>query len=344
MTNSLLPPSPVSGGIFLSYKCNATCKHCIYASSPRWLPDWIQEKNLTQILIVLADKIHASPYGPKSVSLNHGLHFTGGEPFLNFPLLLKGVEIANDLGIPSLFVETNAFWCQSDNDTLDKMQHLKAAGLSGMLVSVNPFILETVPFQRTARAIRFGSKVFGQGLIIYQLDYFKQFRKLGIVGRLPLEEYLQTVGLQEATSRIELLPIGRVVYRLHHWFRTYPASAFSGTNCAAEFSRTFHNHWDNYGNVIPGFCAGIALGNLDEQPTLYDDGLNLEQDYPLLKLLFEEGVEGLFRFAQVHFSYKAQQAGYISQCHLCVDIRKHLVSQTQEFQELRPLMFYERIG
>jgi len=338
-----VPFSPISGGLFLSYKCNATCKHCIYASSPKWESDWISLKEMERMLTVFAGRIMPSPYGPNGVSFNHGLHFTGGEPFLNFALLLKGVKIAHKLGIPSLFAETNAFWCRDDEETTEKMQQLKDAGLVGILVSVNPFTLETVPFERTARAIRIGSDVFGQGLMVYQNDYFVQFSRLGISGRMPLQEYIRKVGLREATSRIELLPIGRAVYALNDWYRKHPASVFFGSDCSAELSRNYHNHWDNYGNVLPGFCAGIALGNLQEQPLLYEDGLDLENDYPLLKILFKNGVGGLFKFVQDEFGYQALESGYVSQCHLCVDIRTQIVNQTQEFKELRPLEFYAQI-
>jgi hypothetical protein len=301
-------------------------------------------EELKHILTILAGRIQASPYGSTGVSLNHGLHFTGGEPFLNFELLRQGVEMAHQLGIPSLFVETNAFWCRNEEETLIKMRQLKEAGLSGMLVSVNPFILESVPFQRTARAIQLGMNIFGQGLVVYQIEYFQQFRKLSLAGRMKLDEYIRRVGLREATGRIELLPIGRAVYTLTDWFRTYPASTFFGAPCTHELSRTYHNHWDNYGNVLPGFCSGIALGNLCEQPGLYEEGLDLKQEYPLLKLLLETGVEGLYHFAQTHFGYQELTTGYVSQCHLCVDIRRHIVNHTQEFKELRPIEFYDHIS
>ena len=73
-------PVPRSGGLILSYKCNARCKHCMYACSPKWNTDWISQNDLEQILLQLADKIIPAPYGRDTVSLNHGLHFTGGEP------------------------------------------------------------------------------------------------------------------------------------------------------------------------------------------------------------------------------------------------------------------------
>jgi len=101
--------APVSGGLLLSYKCNAKCRHCMYTCSPNWKADWISEADLEKILSQLADKIIQSPYSPDNISLNHGLHFTGGEPFINFNLLCKAVEISSPLKIPSVFVETNCF-------------------------------------------------------------------------------------------------------------------------------------------------------------------------------------------------------------------------------------------
>ena len=35
-------PEPISGGLLLSYQCNAECRHCMYACSPKW-KDWISE-------------------------------------------------------------------------------------------------------------------------------------------------------------------------------------------------------------------------------------------------------------------------------------------------------------
>ena len=103
-------PQPISGGLMLSYKCSAECRPCMYACSPKWNGDWIKKKDLEDGLSKLGGGIRPGPLGAQSVSLNHGLHFTGGEPFLNLELLVNAVEIAYELKIPSTFVETNCFW------------------------------------------------------------------------------------------------------------------------------------------------------------------------------------------------------------------------------------------
>ncbi|MCJ7819366.1 MAG: hypothetical protein MUP25_06045 [Syntrophales bacterium] len=108
MTNVTVP-QPISGGLLLSYKCSAECRHCMYLCSPRWPADWITSEDLEAVLSQLAGRIEPSPWGPEAIGLSDGLHFTGGEPFLNFDLLRQAVEIADELRIPSTFVETNCF-------------------------------------------------------------------------------------------------------------------------------------------------------------------------------------------------------------------------------------------
>ena len=43
------------------------------------------------------------------------------------------------------------------------------------------------------------------------------------------------------------------------------------------------------------------------------------------------------------YGYEENPEGYISKCHLCLDIRKHIIEKTDEFSELVPKEFYNRI-
>jgi len=51
-------------------------------------------------------------------------------------------------------------------------------------------------------------------------------------------------------------------------------------------------------------------------------------------------MEELYRLGE-EFGYEVQD-GYVSKCHLCFDIRRHLV-KVGEFKELRPKEFYEHL-
>jgi hypothetical protein len=336
----LRPPEPISAGVLLSYQCTAECRHCIYACSPKWR-DWISEERLEKLLQTLAGKIAPSLYGPRGVGLNHGLHFSGGEPFLNFDLLLKAVEIANDLRIPSTFVETNCYWCTRDDVTRDKLEMLKARGMKGIMISVNPYYLEYVPFERTQRGIRIAHQVFDDGLMIYQWDYYVAFKKLGIQGKLALEDYLEMVRNENLTTRVEMFLMGRAPYALRERYRSYPASDFLDEPCQPPLLRDWHNHLDNYGNWMPGYCGGISLGDWQDMDRILDEGVDLDQR-PVLRLLVQNDFRGLLCLAE-DLGYPVSPDGYISKCHLCLDIRKHL-SARDEFEELAPKELYAHLG
>lgn len=331
-------PEPISGGLLLSYKCSAECRHCMYACSPEW-EGWISEEDLKTVLSQLAGKIKPSPYGPNRMSLNHGLHFTGGEPFLNYELLLKAVDMAHELNIPSTFVETNCYWCFDDKATREKLQVLKERGLKGILISVNPFFLEYVPFERTERGIRIAREIFAENLMIYQLEYYFRFEKLGITGRISVEDYLKKEG-ENLAENVELFLMGRAAYRLKHLYPKYPSDYFLDEPCRPAFLRNWHNHFDNYGNYIPGYCGGISLGSWRTLNKLLEEGIDFNR-HPILGFLISQDFGGLLLFAK-DYDFQESKEGYISKCDLCLNIRKHLLAK-EEFDELRPKEFYQHL-
>ena len=334
-------PAPVSGGLMLSYKCSAECRHCMYACSPRWSADWISPEDLEECLSLLAPRIRPSPWGARSMSLNYGLHFTGGEPFLNYELLLTAVQIADQLDIPSTFVETNCFWCRDDEVTRERLQRLKDAGLGGILISVNPFYAEYVPFERTERCIRISDEVFDRNVIVYQREYCNRFRRMGIRKRISLEEYIARTGNESLTQEVEIFLIGRAARQLHGFYPSHPARMFFAEPCRPPFLRNWHNHFDNYGNYMPGYCGGISLGSWHDLDTLTEEGINLEE-HPVLGFLIAEDIEGLLHFAQ-DYGYNESGKGYVSKCDLCLDLREHLVAKG-DFPELNPKEFYAHLG
>lgn len=337
-------PSPVSGGLILSYKCTAECKHCMYGCSPRWSADWISIRDLETILRQLSGRILSNVYGPRTTGLSYGLHFTGGEPFMNFDLLCTAVSLADRFRVPSTFVETNGYWAIDDDTTRQKLETLKKKGLRGLMVSVNPFYLEYVPFERTERAVRIGYDVFGNNLMVYQLTYFRKFRDWGFRGRVSLEEYLTYEKQDDVFRNVEFFVAGRAPYRLGDLLqRAYPrrrAEYFFTQPCETPLLRTWHNHFDNYGNYVPGFCGGISLGDCRQLDSLLQTGIDLDH-VPILGFLVEDDMRGLFRFAKER-GYTESEEGYFSKCHLCIDIRRHL-ARHGDFRELQPQALYEHL-
>jgi hypothetical protein len=312
----------------------------MYACSPRWPSDWISVEDAETILAHLAAAMEGRYAYRGQVGLNEGLHFTGGEPFLNYDLLLRLAGAAKRVGIPSTFVETNGFWCQDDATTRQKLRALKESGLDGIMVSANPFILEQIPFERTQRAVRISREVFGPNAFVYQRYFYDQFQTLELKGMLAFDSYLQLAG--HGLRRVELLANGRVPYKLGDLFASYPASHFFGLSCQYDLLREWHVHVDNYCNFLPGFCGGLSLGDARELDALYDPrpggGIDLETR-PVLNALLTD-LADLYHLG-LDYGYEERQ-GYASKCHLCADIRGHL-ARHGDFAELQPTEFYERL-
>ena len=331
-------PRPISGGLILSYICPIECKHCMYACSPKWPKDWASLNFIKKILDFFKNDILPAPEGSNRIGINYGLHFTGGEPFLNYKLLLDSIKIAKKLDIPSVFVETNCFWCKNDEITFEKFDTLKSEGLDGILISVNPFILEKIPFEYTQRAIKIAKNIFNNNLLVYQDIYYRIFKKLNISGTIPFNNYLNIA--YNSLLYAELIPMGRLVYKLDFLYKKYPHTYFFKETCLNELKRSWHVHFDNYGNYMAGYCGGITLGNLNNIDNIFN-GIDLD-DKPILKAL-TNNLESLFNFATENYNYKPLDSGYISKCHLCVDIRKKIVQETSEFKELNPIEFYNNL-
>jgi hypothetical protein len=182
--------------------------------------------------------------------------------------------------------------------------------------------------------------VFGQNVTVYQEEYYHLFKQLGITGRLSIDEYLKLTREESLSERVELFLMGRAAEKLKGLYPGYPSKRFFNTPCQPDFLRSWHNHFDNYGNFMPGYCGGISLGSWFEMDRLIKEGIDLE-NRPVLKYLVKEDMKGLLNFA-LDTGYQEPSEGYVSKCHLCLDIRKYLVS-IGDYDELKPRAFYEQL-
>ena len=272
------------------------------------------------------------------------VHLTGGEPFLNFPLLLKAVQFAVDRNI-QVYVETNAGWCVKEECVRDQFLTLRDAGLSAVLVSASPFHAENIPVRNTLLGVRIAREVFGRERVqVYLPDWLVLLERFGDYGRISLNQFLEEFGIQRTGTLFwtgyGLLGGGRAGYQLGYLTKRYSAESFIHERCAEEILYARHSHFDLFGNFIPAFCGGISLGK-------WEDYLELQMTLlsgnaaGLLKVLIESGPYGLYQLAKNEFSFLQEPAGYVDKCHLCVDVRKHLVGQAL-FAELQPAGFYQR--
>jgi hypothetical protein len=91
---------------------------------------------------------------------------------------------------------------------------------------------------------------------------------------------------------------------------------------------------------MPGYCGGISLGSWFGLDRLLKEGIDLK-NRPVLNYLVKKDMQGLFKFA-LDSGYQELNEGYVSKCHLCLDVRKYLVS-IGDYVELQPREFYEQL-
>lgn len=140
-------------------------------------------------------------------------------------------------------------------------------------------------------------------------------------------------------NHAEVIPMGRLPCRFGHLFQKHPAQSFFGQSCSRRLTSPHHVHTDNNGNYIGGFRNGISLGD-SHDPGLIFDGIELEER-PVLNALVTD-IEDLYTLGK-EFEYEDLSESYASICHLCLDIRKHLVQKSDEFDELTSTQMYTQI-
>jgi len=325
------PLRPNDLGLILSYQCQCECAHCIYNCGPNWT-DWMKPDDIYRAFAIM--QVWKKPFQ---------VHLTGGEPFLNFPLLLEAVRIGTDAGIPC-YVETNAGWCVREELVKDRLLELRQAGLQTILISCSPFHAEKIPPARTLLAIRICNDIFGpQRTIVYQSEWLDLITSMGFDKTIPLERYIREYGRTQAGhlfwQGFGLISGSRVSYRLGHLIDKHSAVFFQGQTCRGEILYAPHSHFDLFGNYISGFCGGLSVGNWHELPSVLEKFE--QQSYPkLIDILIRFGAFGLFEFARDNHGYAEKKEGYVGKCHLCVDVRQHLI-QTEDWLELNPEAFYD---
>jgi uncharacterized Fe-S cluster-containing radical SAM superfamily protein len=318
-------PSPYSGGIILSYQCNLSCIHCLYNCRGNW-KNWISINKLEEILKILKKKV-------SFVSL----HLTGGEPFINFPLLIESVKLCKNYGI-HFFVETNCYWAKNEEIAEEKLKQLKENGLNSIMLSYSIFYLEKVPVENFEIAMKKSFEIFGmENVTFYTMSAYKMIKESGIKGNMKFDDSLKIIGEEKFLKflRNYIVPKGKCLYTLENWFVKFRAEKFKGANCIAEFLNPYHIHIDLYGNYITSFCSGITPGNFYD---VLDEGININDK--ILNFLMTD-IYDLLLWAE-SYGYKRKE-GYINKCHLCLDIRKFLIKNGFNFESLKPEEFYSQL-
>jgi MoaA/NifB/PqqE/SkfB family radical SAM enzyme len=301
-------------GLLLTYWCNARCAFCYVYSSPDHR-GWMNVTDAVEIWRSL-DRLAAE----------HGqtmrIHLAGGEPFGDWPRLLSLVRAAREAGLTPLEkIETNAFWASGNAVVRARLEQLDALGMSVLVVSTDMYHQEFVPFERVRRCVEVAREVLGPPRVrVRWWDFYKQPLDLR---RLTQDERRRAYS--EALARHKDRLTGRAADRLAGLLPRHPAEHFRGQNCLREILQSRHVHIDPSGNVFPGVCNGIILGNALTQPPreLWEQLSASWPQNPVVAALVAGGSHELMQRAG-QFGYQELEGGYAGKCHLCHHVRKFL--------------------
>ncbi len=268
--------------ILLTYQCTCECDHCFVWGGPfhRAVFEFQQIEN------VLAQAKEAAV---------ESIYFEGGEPFLYFPILVRSVHKAAEMGF-SVGIVTNAYWAATVRDAAEWLQPL-VGRISDLAVSSDLFHCEAELGERPQNAL---AAAKWMGIPTGMLSIAQ-----------PEEIAPQTHG--QITDQGAVMFRGRAAVKLaprveHHPWQTM-------TECPHEDLRDPGRvHLDPQGNVH--VCQGIVIGNLFERPLKEICEAYDANQHPVCGPLLEGGPAALVE----EYGLPHGEA-YADACHLCYEAR-----------------------
>jgi len=322
-------------GIIVTYKCSAACLHCCYASSPKRSGEYMSRQTADKIFALL-----------KKTGC-HSVHIGGGEPFMNFEKLLEVCKSAYENNISVDYIETNASWQTNEKDVSEKLKKLKSAGVGCLLISLDPFHNEFVPYAKIKNLADCCRKN-GVGTFIWRSEFERAVRQAGDENKIhSLIEYEKIFGgdfLKTAAESYGLSYNGRalrILEKISNDKDKRPCEYFLKENgCADRIKSLRHFHVDLNGDLIPPSCNGFRANVFDMC------GAGLDSDkYINFTAVINGGLSALFERAK-NLGFKPDSAGYFSKCALCFGIKKYLcenniASAGTEPADIGPAGFYQ---
>jgi len=309
----------------LTYRCNAECADCYVNSSPRKRA-LLPPEDLRRYLRELR-KLGLT--GPR-------LHFGGGEPFYHYRHLIECLRVAQEEGmLPLGKLETNGFWCKTDEGTRARLEEVKSYGIRQLHVSSDVFHQEFIPIENVRRAVRIGREVLGDDAVRVGLREF--FEDPIDVARLTEEE--KNAAHRDVLKRYPWRIVGRAAKRLPQLTDRHPREKFAGDACARRLVNARSIHIDPHGNVFPSICAGIILGNANEEPLSEIHARFERGEHPLVDTLTRGGPVPLSDEA-IACGFADANKGFATKCHLCFEVRRFFFERGLHAGEVGPAEIY----
>lgn len=278
--------------ILLTYNCSLRCNHCYVFSDQRAAG----KISLSQISNILNE-------GRKLPDVKW-IYFGGGEPFTQYPLLLKAIQRAIKLDY-DVGVITNGYFARTAEAGMRFLRPLALMGVKDIRIS-NDFLHYKNPDKSPAKRA------------------LKAAKKLGIPSTLVHTAHPgvqdhpgNSIGLADHVLEKRLMMTGRAEETLSEGLPTSNWQTF--TSCPrSDLTNPEEVFIDAYGYVQ--ICQGIAIGNANEAP-LHEIIENFGiQNHAIIRLLKTKGPSGLMKDSTI-----PTDTEYVSNCHCCYSIRRDLI-------------------
>ena len=280
--------------ILLTYQCNFECDHCFVWGSP-WQSGTFSMGQLEDVLSQAED-----------VGTVSSIYFEGGEPFLYYPVLLKAVDKAVDMGFEVGMV-SNGYWATTKEDAKIWLEPL-VGKLVDLSVSSDLFHYDE-SMSKQARNASLAAEELSIPIGTISIAHPEGEEVDAAVGQLPTDES-------------GVMYRGRAAEKLVKHATKKPWSEF--TECPYEdLVEPGRIHLGPLGNLH--ICQGISIGNLFERP-LKDICSEYDPDsHPVVGPLLSGGPAELVRRYELPL-----QDNFADACHLCYTARLALRERLPE--------------
>jgi len=274
--------------LLLTYRCDMECDHCFVWGSPK------QSGTMTfqDVQTILKQG--------RDLGTVEWIYFEGGEPFLYYPVLVRGVEKANEMGF-KVGIVTNGYWATAVEDALKWLEPL--VGKVDDLSVSSDLLHGEEKISRTTKNSCAAAQMLKIPVGVITILRFDEGGGEPATGQLPIGESKVMHRGRAAEKLVKGLP-------RRNWLEF--------TECPHEdLRRPERVHIDPLGHVH--LCQGISLGNLFEQDLTEICEVYDPERHPITGPLLEGGpAELVRRYGLEH------RDSYVDACHLCYTARLRL--------------------
>ncbi len=273
--------------LLLTYECPFECDHCFVWSGP----------NARRGAMSISDLRTIFREAEKIGTVNT-IYFEGGESFLYYPILLRGIRLAKEAGF-RVGIVTNGYWATTLEDAIEWLKPLKEIGIEDLSVSNDALHYGEDQENLAEKALK-AAEALGLPTSSIALD-------------LPNPKKRPKGRKGAPVTGGGLMFRGRAAANLA-W--KMPRRAWGAlAKCShEELEHPQRVHIDPFGYVQ--VCQGLAIGNFRETPLAEILKNYRPRDDPIVGVLVRGGPAALAREYGV-----PHEPGYVDECHLCYEVR-----------------------